>query len=67
MTELQAPYLPENPFNAEQLKRIDNFMEFIKDNGGYGVIELIIKNSEIRFIALGKVSAEVVIGGNRNK
>lgn len=43
----------------EQYKQIRRFLEFIRENGGYGVIKLEVKKGEVKFINLGEVSMKM--------
>lgn len=42
MSELQSPY--GEPLNPDQLKLIDRLLAAIREQGGFGIIEIEVKN-----------------------
>ena len=55
MTDTQTAYLPKRPLTVEQEDMIARYLQIIVTNGGYGTIELIVKDERIKFINLKEV------------
>ena len=55
MSESQAVYLTNSPFTPEQERKIKRFLDVIKDSGGFGCVEIEVKEGKIKFINLKEV------------
>ena len=55
MSESPAVYLTNSPFTPEQERKIKRFLDVIKDSGGFGCVEIEVKDGQIKFINLKEV------------
>jgi len=55
MSESLATYLTNSPFTPEQERKIKRYLDIIKDSGGFGTVEIEVKDSQIKFINLKEV------------
>ena len=44
-----------NPFSPQQLADICRFLQIIMENGGHGIVEIVVKGGEVKFINLKEV------------
>lgn len=57
MSESQAAYDTDlKPFTREQIADINKYLSVIRDISGFGVINLIVENNNIRFVRLENLS-----------
>ena len=64
MAELQAPY--GEPLNPDQLKLIDRLLAAIREQGGFGIIEIEVKKGNPKIKNEAKLTIKAT-GGEQTK
>ena len=55
LSETPGIYLNDSPLTLEQNRKLSRFLTIIRESGGFGKIEIEVKNGKIRFINLKEV------------